>query len=183
MTSRRIVVDTSIARAAGPEDATHTTSINCRDFLKAMLNFKHQLVMTPDLAEEWRKHSSKFAVSWRKSMYARKLACFQKVNTDADLSGRIASCCADVGVRDAVLKDYLLIEASLCTDQTISSLDDLVRGYFAAICHSVGEIGEIQWINPDRDGGAKEWLIAGAPDVSTMQLKNYTPSSSRSQGL
>lgn len=185
MASRRIVVDTSIARAAGPEDATHTTSINCRDFLKAMQEHRHQMVMTPALVEEWREHSSKFAVSWRASMYARKLVCFQKVDIDTDLSSKIATCSLDAGVREAVIKDYLLIEASLCTDKRISSLDDVVRGHFAAICQTVKEIGDILWINPDTDIEATDWLKNGAPDDAARHLKNHHPNHphSRSHGL
>lgn len=183
MATRRIVVDTSIARAAGSEGATYPTSVNCREFLKAMLDSRHQLVMTPALVEEWRKHSSRFAVSWRASMYARKLVSNPKVDTHPDLSDKIAACCLDAGSREAVIKDYLLIEASLCTDKRISSLDDIVRSHYAAICQTVGELGDILWINPDKDGEATDWLKAGAPNDATRQLKNHQNPYSRSHGL
>ena len=48
--SKRLVIDASVARAAGGEDATYPISVSCRDFLKAVLDLSHRVVMTPDTA-------------------------------------------------------------------------------------------------------------------------------------
>src|SRR3954452_5022187 len=69
--SRRLVIDASIARAAG-DSSTHPTSRNCRDFLLIVLEICHRAVMTAPILEEWNRHQSRFASTWRKSMMARK---------------------------------------------------------------------------------------------------------------
>jgi hypothetical protein len=70
--SKRLVIDTSIARSAGGPDATYPTSKRCRDFLQDVLAFRHRVVMTADIREEWHRHRSRFARAWLVSMYARK---------------------------------------------------------------------------------------------------------------
>ena len=59
--SKRLVIDASVARAAGGEDATFPISVYCRDFLQAVLDISHRVVMTPDIRDEWNKHQSKSA--------------------------------------------------------------------------------------------------------------------------
>jgi hypothetical protein len=54
----RLVIDASVARSSGDQGATYPTSVNCRDFLLAVLNICHQLVMTQDIKAEWDKHQS-----------------------------------------------------------------------------------------------------------------------------
>jgi hypothetical protein len=65
------VIDASIAHAAG-EVSMHPTSRNCREFLQAVLVICHRMVLTPRIQQEWSKHESRFARTWRKSMMARK---------------------------------------------------------------------------------------------------------------
>src|SRR5712692_7348420 len=70
--SRKIVIDASIARAAGGEKASFPDSKLCRDLLKIVLKVCHQLVFTSEISKEWKKHRSTFARQWRVSMEARK---------------------------------------------------------------------------------------------------------------
>src|SRR5215471_15279536 len=70
--SKRLVIDASVARAAGGEDADSPTAKYCRDFLKAVLSICHHVVMTPEISEEWKQHQSRFTSQWRVSMEARK---------------------------------------------------------------------------------------------------------------
>ncbi|VXD11233.1 hypothetical protein PL8927_140065 [Planktothrix serta PCC 8927] len=70
--SKYLVIDASVARSCGGEDAKHPTSKNCRDFLNAVLKICHSMVMTPELKVEWNKHESTFARKWRVSMIARR---------------------------------------------------------------------------------------------------------------
>jgi hypothetical protein len=69
--SRLLVVDASIARAAG-DVSTHPTSRRCCDFLLAVREICHQIVMIAPIQHEWDKHQSRFARTWRLSMLAKK---------------------------------------------------------------------------------------------------------------
>jgi hypothetical protein len=73
--SKRLVIDASVARAAGGEDATYPISVYCRDFLEAVLDLSHRVVMTPDIRDEWNKHQSRYACIWRRQMVAKKKLC------------------------------------------------------------------------------------------------------------
>jgi len=70
--SKRLVIDASVARSSGGEDATYPTSVHCRDFLQAVLDICHKFVMTPDIKQEWDKHQSIFALRWRRRMVANR---------------------------------------------------------------------------------------------------------------
>ena len=45
---------------------------NCCEFLQAVLDVCHRMVLTAPIREEWNKHQSRFARTWRVSMMARK---------------------------------------------------------------------------------------------------------------
>jgi hypothetical protein len=68
--SKLLVIDASVAHAAGWSD--HPDSSAGRHFLRAVLDVCHQMVLTPEVAEEWRRHQSKYTRTWRTEMYARK---------------------------------------------------------------------------------------------------------------
>src|SRR5262245_32848483 len=70
--SRRMVIDASVARASGGRGAVSPTSNNCSDFLQTVLVVCHQIVLTTEILEEWQKHKSRFASRWLASMLARK---------------------------------------------------------------------------------------------------------------
>jgi hypothetical protein len=69
------------------------------------------------------------------------------------------------------MKDMILIEAAIATDQTIISRDEKARSPFkkAAIA-GIKEIQNIAWINPDKSEESPiEWLKSGAnPDVERL---------------
>ncbi|MGA9382780.1 MAG: hypothetical protein WBV73_28800 [Phormidium sp.] len=66
--SKLLVIDASVARAAGGESAKSPTSKYCRDFLLAVLDISHRVVMTPDIRKEWDKHQSSFARTWLRTI-------------------------------------------------------------------------------------------------------------------
>lgn len=164
VSQRRLVIDPSIARAAGGVDAVFPTSKICRDTLSEVLTIGHQLVMTTDLRDEWRRHQSRFARTWLVSMYARR-----KVHTADDVSrneslrlGLIRT--AELAVqRAAILKDCHLVEAALATDRAILSLDERMRALLHRAAASVEDLQQVAWVNPTNAAeGCSEWLHAGA---------------------
>jgi hypothetical protein len=87
-----------------------------------------------------------------------------EVEANALLHDKIIKIMSNEKHRDAMLKDVLLIEAALATDETVLSLDEVVRGLFSGLCHQVKQINEIIWVNPViAEEKCIEWLREGAP--------------------
>ncbi len=129
VTSRLIVIDASIARSAGPENATHPTSKSCRDFLLSVLEVCHRAAFSKELKEGWRKHQSSFARQWMTSMFARK-----KIDSiESEPDDKLRSLIQKIGKendRNAMLKDVHLVEAASSADGIVASLDERVRTLF-----------------------------------------------------
>jgi hypothetical protein len=161
--SRRLVIDASVARSSGDENATYPTSKRCRDFLLATRETGHQAVMTPGIRDEWNKHQSGFARRWRVSMLARKKLCIANVARNDELREKIERTAAKEKHRKAMLKDMHLIEAAMATDRVIISLDETVRALFSEAARGVSELRIVLWANPDKtEEGCLVWLEAGA---------------------
>jgi len=161
--SRRLVIDASVARSSGGEDAVFPTSKNCRDFLKAVLEICHHVVLTPEIREEWHKHKSNFARRWLVSMFARKKAELLDSAEDRVLRGKIHQASQNEKGRAAMLKDAHLLEAALVTDEIVVALDETVRALFIEVAIVVGEIRDVVWINPDLvHEEPLPWLESGA---------------------
>lgn len=174
--SRRIVIDASVARAAGGEDAVHPLPKQCRDFLKTTLAVGHRAVLTPPVSAEWKKHESMFARQWRFTMMARKRLLLVNPPEDTALREAIEEAAETERGRRAMLKDTHLVEAARETDRTVVSLDDAVRGLFAAASGRVRELRSIVWANPrHEDEGCTVWLAAGAPAERRRQLGSWAP--------
>jgi hypothetical protein len=171
--SRRIVIDASVARAAGTEESVHPTGKNCREFLKSVLHVCHSLVMTPDLKAEWAKHQSSFTRKWRLQMMARKKHISLEVEPAHSIGDAIGKLDVADSERAKMGKDSLLIDAALASDKSVISLDDTVRGLFAAASKSLRELRQIVWVNPNReDEQPVQWLQQGAKPERKRMLGN-----------
>ncbi len=176
--SKRLVIDASVARAAGDEGATYPKSVHCRDFLQAGLKICHQVVMTPAIKAEWDKHQSKFALTWRRQMVAKKKWNYLEISINDSLWTEIESIAAHVGNKRIaeMTKDLCLIEAALATDKIVISLDDnTARKFFSEASVKIDELKDIVWVNPDKIEEERpiEWLRNGAKAESDRLLMNY----------
>lgn len=170
--TRCLVIDASIARAAGSQESKHPTGILCRDFLMALRGICHRIAWTEAIKLEWDKHDSAFARQWRISML--KLDKLRRVEESAvpEVRPIIHEHCDDAGILAIVLKDCHLIEAALATDSRVASLDDQVRGHLSALAAAIDELRSILWVNPAvPDERAVEWLEKGAPNEKKRRLK------------
>ncbi|MBI3302030.1 MAG: hypothetical protein HYZ72_08145 [Deltaproteobacteria bacterium] len=98
-------------------------------------------------------------------MVARKKVHYLDSVVSDDLRDRILRVAVQAreGEREALRKDFLLIEAALATDRTVISLDDRVRKLFAVAARSVGELRKVVWVNPEQtEEQAVLWLENGA---------------------
>lgn len=166
------MIDASVARAAGDKKAKHPTSKACRDFLNAVLEICHRIVMTSELREEWDKHQSSFARKWRKTMLAKKKLKKKDIPRNKELWDVFAKLAATDKQCEEMFKDLHLLEAALNTDRTIISLDDnTARKFFSAGSDKFEEIKCIVWVNPDKlEETPIEWLENGAPAEDERML-------------
>ncbi|MDQ2808387.1 MAG: hypothetical protein M3Z04_15950 [Chloroflexota bacterium] len=170
---QRLVVDASIARAAGGLAATSELSKQCRDFLQAMLQSPHLLVLTPAIRAEWNRHQSEFAYDWRNKMVSAKKVLLIQDDPDlpAEMADRITATGSKSDERKAMAKDLLLLGAALATDKTVVSGDNTVRALFAGAAQTVRELRAIIWVHPAED--AARWVAAGARADSERRLDAY----------
>jgi hypothetical protein len=167
--SKRLVIDASIARAAGR--AEHPISRTCRIFLEGVLSICHRVVLTKEIQEEWNRNQSKFTLSWRSSMVARKKAAWPKVAQNDAIRTGIENFDFSHNERAAVLKDAHLIEAALETDLTVASLDETARGLLRRVAQNVKPLQQVLWVNPTKEEEhTTEWLEGGAEIEEKKQL-------------
>ncbi|MBI5015412.1 MAG: hypothetical protein HZB55_07960 [Deltaproteobacteria bacterium] len=170
--SRRLVIDASVARSAGGPTATEPRSKACREFLLSVLSICHQVVMTPEIADEWKRHQSSFARSWRVQMEGRKKVFRPGGTQDESLLQHCERTFQDPGDQEAAAKDLHLLDAALATDRTIASLDEAAKGLFATLSELARNVAAINWVNPERpEEHVIAWLAAGAQREQGRQLK------------
>ena len=108
--SKRLVIDTDVARASGDEDATDPRAINCRDFLKEVRSQNHKVVMTRKISDEWKRHQSRFAFEWRVSMDARRKIDRINPPEDQTLQDKITTTTSDENEIEVMEKDFHLLK-------------------------------------------------------------------------
>lgn len=162
----RLVIDASVLRAAGDGSAS---ALSCRDFLEAVLEICHQVVVCQEMSREWKKHRSLYSAIWQRRMISRKK--FKRDSVGAPLRQGVEDLDLPEGQRRALLKDLHLVEMALQTDGRVASLDESARELFARASVSLPELRALTWVNPSKpeDGGI-DWLRAMCPRHPTRRL-------------
>ncbi len=149
--ARRLVIDASVAGAAGGKTATAPTSTNCRDFLRVVRDERYVVIMSSQLSREWDDHKSLFARTWLTAMTTRGDVIFLDIKASNRLRREIERAIAPRAAElRAMRKDFHLLEAALATDQNVVSLDEIVRALFDRAAVSVVVLKNIVWVNPDK---------------------------------
>lgn len=175
---RRLVIDTDIARSASESASQDQRAALCREFLEVIRDLSFRVVLTPQIFAEWEKHWSRFTVKWLSNMTARKLTVYLRDVENPELWSRIEAVAPDYKVREAMFKDFHLIEAALASDQTISSLDETARDNFKQIVPLLIDIRDIIWLNPEKsEEGCTAWLKNGAEYEAYRCLGHQEPES------
>ncbi len=142
--SHLLVVDASVAGAAGETD--HPTSKSCREVLLNIREVCHRIIMTPLLLAEWKRHESRFARKWRRSMVARrkvrnlKHLCFKLPATDVT--------CLNDEENQSLRKDAHLFEGAFEGDGIIISLDDEAARIWDKCHMHIPAPKTIKWLTP-----------------------------------
>ena len=180
---KRLVVDTSVALAAGDKEVTDSdvevkdlVSINCTQFLKIFRDdCSHYIVMTEELFKEWNQYRSKFTLRWLKTMIAKNRYHYVKSPENQALCNKIEQTATSENEVKEMWDDFRLLEAALKTDQTIISLDRSIRDLFARATRHVSEIRDIIWVNPEYNEEEEplDWLKNGAPPEEHRKLRAW----------
>lgn len=160
--SRRIVVDTNVARSAS--ESQHPISDACRQVLQAIINKQHRVVLTATQKQEWQKHKSAFTRGWLVQMASRKLWHPLAPEPDTGLADRIYKLDCTAKARKEMLKDVHLLENALATDHAVVSQETNVLALFTANAQPMKMPRSVAWVNPTENTAACiAWLDAGAP--------------------
>ncbi len=169
-------MDASVAQSAG--NSTHPTSRMCREFLLDMLIICHKVVLTQDIAIEWRNHASSFSVTWLAAMRAKRKVVSVHPEDDGTYGARIQTASGFTVQQIAAMeKDLLLILAALETDGLIASCDSRARALFAQAARELEEIRNVIWVNPNKEtDSCGDWLKSGARHAPERSLGASTDS-------
>jgi hypothetical protein len=176
-TSKLLVVDASVMRAAGAEGATDPAPANGRHALKAILSICHRVCDSPHLREERKRHQSRFAKRWFTQMHARrKVVVFEPPSCSeilADIRSFHSITQSDIA---AIEKDIHLIAAALVSDRTVLSWDNRVAVAIRKVCADKATVtsktvADVLWIDPITDPDALHaWLSESGPIQPYWQL-------------
>ncbi|RMF81669.1 MAG: hypothetical protein D6737_04235 [Chloroflexi bacterium] len=167
---KHLVIDASVMRAAGGENATYPVSKRCRDFMSEILTSGHSVIMTDDILEEWKKQQlteKRFrptSPSWYAQMRRKGKIIHKHGNTqNAELRAAVFAAVEKQAV-DAVEKDMRLVEGALLGDNRIASQDERMRRHFQRAAALIEALREIVWVNPAHENeNCIEWLRQSAP--------------------
>lgn len=176
--ARRLVVDASVAVAAGGRTAAAPTATRCRDFLEALRQETHyHIVLPPNLNDEWQRHMTPFASRWLRAMARRGRVVIDDVPPSNKMRREIESVAARKKSEvDALRKDFHLVEAAIAHDRTVVSRDELVRRLFKAAARSVVAIKKVVWVNPVNAAERPlAWLRGGAKAEQARMLGYVEP--------
>jgi hypothetical protein len=159
--SRRIVVDTNVAKSASAK--VHPTSDACRAVLETMLAQRHQVVLSPTQFWEWQKHQSGFAKDWLAIMLRKKLFVVLKPEPDSGINARVHQLDCTDNARAEMLKDVHLLENALATDHAVVSQETNVLALFTTHAQPLQIPRPVAWVNPtESKKDCVAWLEAGA---------------------
>lgn len=160
-TSRRLVVDTNVARSAS--ESEHPISDACRRVLETMQVKQHRIVLSATQYAEWQNHQSGFSKRWLLQMMSKKLHVLLSPEPDSGLTDRIYALECTNKARAEMLKDVHLLENALATDDAVVSQETNVFNLFRANTEALQIPRQVAWMNPAASSAdCVKWLENGA---------------------
>ncbi|MCY7406535.1 MAG: hypothetical protein LH631_03915 [Alkalinema sp. CAN_BIN05] len=173
----KLVVDTSVAAASGHKQTkSPPKSECCHNFLMAVEECGHSIVMNKEILAEWKEHETTFTRKWRLQMTRSNKVIVSKFR-DITLQESILMMAVGDKQHHEMMKDICLLQAALETDRRIVSLDEnTARKYFTQAAKTIPKLQEIVWVNPDKPEETPiEWLKADAP-ADDFRMLGYSKS-------
>jgi len=136
--------------------------------LIALRNAELRLAMSPVLEDEWRKHQSRYARKWLSDMYARRRIARVVPKTDIQLRKATAKLATEKQ-RQAVQKDWHLVETAAASDHRVVSSDLRIKELLVSMVPDVAYLARLHWTCP-ADDGCCEWIEDGTPEDPERHL-------------
>ena len=171
----RIVVDTSVARAAG--DSGDRTAQACLNSLEAILEKPSYLAaFNQSLLREWfkeiedrrgrkRRYASSSASEWFLKMRRRLVVLPER----KDFINQCMQAGASLAAASAIRKDLHLVDLAIQADHRVLSTDKKIVGHLRHLGKHVPEVCPILWVHPV-DHKAPDWLDQGAPNRADCRI-------------
>ena len=174
--SKRLVIDVSVANTAGPpREDQPDPSRSCAEFLDAVRQSEHLLVMTQDIEREWDASDADYATRWRSAMVSIGKVYFSRAVVGSELRAKIRSSVKGTSEQQGMLKDAHLIEAAVDTDRRVISCDETARRLYRRVFKRVDDLREIVWVNPTIAADDPiPWIQGGAP-ADPQRVLGYRP--------
>ncbi len=165
-----IVVDTSVARAAGESGKQPAKA--CRDSLEAIRRDKrYWLAMNETLKREWLKereegeesgsYASRFALAWLSGMEREDRV--KTFSENKDFINQCIQASASLAAAFAIQKDLHLVDLAIQADHRVLSTDKKIVGHLRQLGARIPAICPILWVHPV-DHDAPAWLAGGAKE-------------------
>lgn len=148
--SRNLVVDASIMHSSGITE--RQISRASREALDTILRICHHVVITDDIREEWKRHTSGYSQTWHVAMESRNKVNNLDAVDAGELSKAIAESSMDFSDRKLVEKDAHIINAALSSDKVIVTYDDQLKKTMEKYGPLASISARIIWVNPVKDG-------------------------------
>lgn len=169
MTRRGIVVDTSVARAAGKgRPSANSPAPECVAVLAMMLERATcqkdvGVAMSRAMKNEWSKNVGEYAVKWLYTMMSRKCVVIENSEWEGCDGLVVAAAVLPGAGQREVQKDAHVVGLAMLTGCRVVSLDDKQRRLLLALCSSVVALKRLHWVSP-KDADARDWVRDGAPE-------------------
>lgn len=159
---KQLVVDASVARAAGASEGPAETAVACGEALDAAFDH-HLVVFSKEGFDEFERHASDFALRWFRRMES-KARVRRHTNPNWRLRRQLERLSGlTEAARKAMLKDAHLLDAALATDRIVLSRDEKARTLFRTASRVLPEVGKVHWGNPEvAEEEVVDWLRKGA---------------------
>jgi len=144
-----LVIDADIAHSAGESD--HPVSGNCRNFLEAVRENGHKLIMTKEIRDEWNRHQSNYSTRWRALMVSRKQVNMIRIGKNEKTESDLPNWGLTDKQERIALKDCHLIDAALKSGKIVASGDNTARDVFSVASENKTMLKSLIWVNP-KDG-------------------------------
>jgi len=177
LNSKRLVLDASLALCSNDRKFNpigDTAGDRNRKCLQAVWDEKHVAVFNRQLQQEWRDHASPFAIAWLRNMIQKNRMVVDEGNDFAPLLQPACDCLPSDGEKEALAKDFHLVQSALATGQMILSNEVRFPRYVARACVGVPKLAELYYGNPQVEGEAcRLWIEAGADKEPGRRIDNW----------
>jgi hypothetical protein len=165
----KLVIDANIAQSAGSSDVP--MSLYSRECLNAVRECEHVAVFSRQLLDEWGEHASHISRQWWRSMAARRRIDYTEGDEFAPHLGPACASLKQDRWRDALRKDFHLVQSALATGQLILSNEKDLPQFVALACRAVKALLQLHYANPAVEGDACIlWIKAGAEKETDRRI-------------